>query len=180
MGTFAATAVRADFEAGQSALAGEDYKTALAQFTAAARGGDPRAQYQLGLMYANGDGTSQDFATAAKWFRLASERGNAKAREALRFLADTGSVPAEAAKGTNLYVQLATTASKDEADKEWRRLQKVHAEIVGALAATVEGFDGGPKGTLFRVLSGPLESEKAKEVCGKLRAANASCYILRR
>lgn len=173
-------AARADVESGMQALAREDYSVALNEFTKTARAGDQRAQYQLGLMYANGDGVPQDFAAAAKWFRLAADRGYASAREGLRFLASTGMVPAEAAKGTALYIQLATTASKAEAEQEWRRLQKVHTEIVGTLTASVESFDGGQKGTLYRVLSGPHESEKAKDVCGKLRAANNSCYILRR
>jgi hypothetical protein len=38
--------------------------------------GDANAQYGLGVIYARGDGVPQDFAEAAKWFRLAAEQGD--------------------------------------------------------------------------------------------------------
>ena len=42
-----------------------------------------RAQYNLGVMYANGDGVPQDYAEAVKWYRLAAEQGHAKAQNNL-------------------------------------------------------------------------------------------------
>ena len=33
------------------------------------------AQYNLGLMYDNGDGVPEDNEKAVKWYRLAAERG---------------------------------------------------------------------------------------------------------
>ena len=41
----------------------------------AAEQGYADAQYNLGVMYANGHGVSQDYAEAAKWYRLAAEQG---------------------------------------------------------------------------------------------------------
>ena len=38
------------------------------------------AQYNLGLMYYNGQGVRQDYAEAVKWYRQAAEQGNAKAQ----------------------------------------------------------------------------------------------------
>jgi TPR repeat protein len=38
--------------------------------------GDAVAQYNLGVMYYEGQGMEQDFKDAAKWFRKASEQGN--------------------------------------------------------------------------------------------------------
>ena len=39
-----------------------------------ARIGLPEAQYQVGLMYANGVGVEQDFTQALHWLRQAAER----------------------------------------------------------------------------------------------------------
>ena len=38
------------------------------------------AQYNLGLMYANGQGVRQDYAEAVRWFRKTAEQGLAKAQ----------------------------------------------------------------------------------------------------
>jgi hypothetical protein len=41
--------------------------------------GDARAQSLLGLLYYRGQGVAQDYAEAAKWFRLAADQGDADA-----------------------------------------------------------------------------------------------------
>ena len=46
----------------------------------AADQGDAAAQYNLGLMYTNGEGVLEDDAEAVRWFRLAAEQGHAKAQ----------------------------------------------------------------------------------------------------
>ena len=46
----------------------------------AAENGDAEAQYNLGLMYNNGDGVQQDYAEALKWYHKAAEQGNADAQ----------------------------------------------------------------------------------------------------
>ena len=38
------------------------------------------AQYNLGVMYDNGDGVPQDYKEAVKWYRLAAEQGDASAQ----------------------------------------------------------------------------------------------------
>ena len=49
----------------------------------AADQGDADAQYNLGLMYYNGDGVTQDDAEALKWYRLAADQGDATAQSNL-------------------------------------------------------------------------------------------------
>jgi hypothetical protein len=44
-----------------------------------AKAGDAAAQYDLGVLYARGDGLVQDYATAASWFRAAAAQGNVAA-----------------------------------------------------------------------------------------------------
>ena len=41
----------------------------------AAEQGDAEAQYNLGVMYANGDGLPEDDAEAVRWYRMAAEQG---------------------------------------------------------------------------------------------------------
>lgn len=53
------------------------FAEALQLFEPAARSGSAAAQYHLGLLYARGDGVSQDFARAARWFELAAEQDHA-------------------------------------------------------------------------------------------------------
>ena len=45
--------------------------------------GDPKAQYELGLMYAKGDGVPEDYQEAVKWYRKAAEQGQASAQSKL-------------------------------------------------------------------------------------------------
>jgi hypothetical protein len=54
-----------------------DRVTAL---TAEARTGDTGAQYDLGVIYAKGDGVAQDYARAVSWFREAAISGNVAAQ----------------------------------------------------------------------------------------------------
>lgn len=49
---------------------------AFASLKAKAEAGDTRAQVQLGLSYASGDGVDVDPRQAVRWFRAAAEKGN--------------------------------------------------------------------------------------------------------
>ena len=46
----------------------------------AAKQGLDRAQYNLGLKYAAGQGVPQSYAEAGKWYRLAADQGGAEAQ----------------------------------------------------------------------------------------------------
>ena len=52
----------------------------------AAEQGDPDSQYLLAELYENGDGVTRDLDEAAKWYRLAAERGDTDAKAALERL----------------------------------------------------------------------------------------------
>jgi|ERR1017187_8580650 TPR repeat protein len=51
----------------------------------------PKAQYELGVKYANGQGVQKDDAKAVFWFRKAADRGNADAQEKLGEMYESGS-----------------------------------------------------------------------------------------
>lgn len=52
--------------------------------------GDAEAQYQLGLLFMNGQGTIQDFEEAAKWFNLAANQNHPQAQYQLGLIHKTG------------------------------------------------------------------------------------------
>ena len=69
--------VAQDFQKGFAAYKAGDYATALQEWTPLAEAGDEVAQYNLGIMYENGEGVPQDYKEAVKWYRLAAEQGYA-------------------------------------------------------------------------------------------------------
>ena len=50
------------------------------------------AQFNLGVLYANGDGVPQDLAQAAEWYRKAAEQGYSRAIDALQRLGQAGAL----------------------------------------------------------------------------------------
>ena len=83
------TAFSADFQKGLTAYNSGDYATASALDTLANQG-NASAQYNLGVMYANGHGVPQDHKTAVKWYTLAANQGDAHAQYNLGLAYETG------------------------------------------------------------------------------------------
>jgi TPR repeat protein len=59
-------------------------------YTLAAEQGFAAAQYNLGLMYDNGQGVIQDYKAAFKWYTLAAEQGYASAQHGLGVMYNDG------------------------------------------------------------------------------------------
>src|SRR5216684_6916578 len=60
-----------------------DYAAALRLWRPPADRGDAAAQYNLGVMYLNGQGVPQDYAAAATWYLKAADQGYAAAQGSL-------------------------------------------------------------------------------------------------
>jgi uncharacterized protein len=92
------------FEDASSAYRRGDYAIALREFRLLADQGHAVAQYDLGLMYFNGQGVQRDFTEAVKWFRLAADKGHAGAKSNLgaMYLSGQG-VPQNVAEAVRLY-----------------------------------------------------------------------------
>ncbi len=97
-----ALAGAADFKAGVDAYDRGDYATALKEWQPYAEKGDPNAEYNLGLLYARGQGVTQDYAQAAQWYQKAAQQGVAAAQFNLGVMYANGegvtANPQEAAK----------------------------------------------------------------------------------
>lgn len=59
-------------------------------YLARAKAGDPVAQYDVGVLYAQGNGLVQDYASAASWFHAAATQGNVDAEYNLGVLYERG------------------------------------------------------------------------------------------
>ena len=71
---------------GLAAVLGGCGKSELDKLTEWAERGDAKAQYNLGVMYANGNGVTEDDEEAVKWYRKAAEQGVEEAQRALNEL----------------------------------------------------------------------------------------------
>ena len=60
-----------------------EYAAALRLARPAADQGNANAQTWIGVLYANGQGVSQDYAEALRWYRKAADQGNATAQNNL-------------------------------------------------------------------------------------------------
>src|SRR5258708_21444568 len=79
----AAVGWAADLSGTDDFLAGygrKDYKTAWKLVRPLAEEGNSYAQFTIGKMYANGEGTSRDYKKAAMWYRKAADQGMALAQ----------------------------------------------------------------------------------------------------
>ena len=100
----AVSAQAQDWAKGFSAYEGGDFATALKEWRPLAEQGDADAQYNLGVMYDNGDGVAQDYAEAVRWFRLAAEQGYAYAQSNLGVMYQNGNgVVQDYAEAVKLY-----------------------------------------------------------------------------
>jgi len=80
----------ADFKAGEKAYHRGDYAMALHEWQPLAKQGQAVAQYNLGLLYANGRGVPKDDAQARQWYEKAALQGHADAQVNLGSLYDYG------------------------------------------------------------------------------------------
>jgi TPR repeat protein len=83
--------VWAGFDEGITADERADFAIAFIEFLLLALEGNAEAQFNVGLMYAQGGhGVPQDYALAAQWFRKAAEQGHAYAQNNLGVMYRTG------------------------------------------------------------------------------------------
>ena len=73
----------AKIDDGYSAYEKGDYKTAFTIFEDLASKGDAKAQYNLGVMYRDGEGVRQDYKKAIEFFKKAANQGLVRAQNNL-------------------------------------------------------------------------------------------------
>ena len=76
-------------QAAIKAYQARDYQTAARLWYALANSGDAAAQYNLGRLYAQGEGVPRDMPEAYKWFALSRAAGRSEGNVALGKIART-------------------------------------------------------------------------------------------
>jgi len=87
---WATVAVAASLQEAEFAYDRGDYTQAARLFRPLAEQGIASAQFNLGMMYARGQGVPQDYLAALKWYRRAAEQGNASAQNNLGLMYERG------------------------------------------------------------------------------------------
>ena len=107
-----------------------DYAQSLKILRPLAEQGNARAQSNLGVMYNNGQGVTQDFKEAVKWFRLAAADGVAIAQFDLGLMYAIGEGVTQDYASAHMWFDLASSAgnangakTRDEIAKKMTPLQ---------------------------------------------------------
>jgi TPR repeat protein len=77
------TSFAASLDEAKAAVDAGKFAQAAAMYRELAAAGDAKAQYNLGLMYARGDGVQENPQEAVKWYRMSAEQGFVEAQYAL-------------------------------------------------------------------------------------------------
>ena len=98
--------------------------------------GDVEAQFNLGTIYYKGEGVTQDYELAVKWFRKAAERGHAKAQYSLGYM---------------YYYEQGVTPDDFKKAFKWFRKAAMQGipEALHALAIMYSSGHGVPKNTIY-------------------------------
>ncbi len=104
---------------GMAAYNRGDYATALREWRPLAKQGYAKAQYNLGLMYCNGEGVPQDYAKALQWYRMAApEQGNAGAQNTLGVMYDKGLIVPQDYAQAHMWYSLAVSRYPPSKDRD--------------------------------------------------------------
>ena len=79
-----------NFEKGWEAAQKGDFAKALKEWRGLAVQGDADAQYNLGVLYRDGKGVTQNYKEAVSWFFLSAAQGDADAQASLGYLHENG------------------------------------------------------------------------------------------
>jgi SPOR domain len=76
-------------------------------------------------------------------------------------------------------IQIASLGSQEEAQREWLRLSRAHADLFGALSHRIERVEIANKGTFFRIQVGSFGSlDGARAACAELQKRKQACMVL--
>lgn len=76
-------------------------------------------------------------------------------------------------------LQLASVTSDAAAQKEWKRLQRLHAELLADMPLTVQSAEISGQGTVYRLRTGPFPNRAtADDFCWQLRADKGDCLVV--
>jgi TPR repeat protein len=139
----------ADYQAGMDAYNRGDYATALREWRPLAELGIAPAQFNLGLLYANGQGVAQDYVQARQWYEKAAIQGDALAQLNLGVIYGNGiGVPEDYQKALywfRLSVNQGNAMAKTQLGLMYERGNGVPQDVVLAQKWYILGAANGDK-----------------------------------
>lgn len=130
----------ADYQEGVAAYAQGNYAVALEKFKPLALAGDAKAQFNLGVMYRQGQGVPQDDKEAVAWWSKASEQGHREAQDNLGLRYARGQGVAQDWVLADKWFTIAATSGNETAIKN-KKVVEAHMppeKIVAANALAQE------------------------------------------
>jgi TPR repeat protein len=168
---FAAPAYAADYDAGLAAYESGKYDAALTEWQPLAESGDARAQFGLGMMYANGFGVEMNDGKALHWFKEAAAQDYAEAQYRIGVMHQNGwGVPMDDETAADWYMEAAKQGYTDAqvalgqvyAAEYCVRYDPVQAYKWFAIAAKLDDVDAAEKRDTIAKKLEPAELEQAK------------------
>lgn len=137
------SAVAGIIDAGRDAYKQRNFEKALKDFRSLAKSNDDEAQFFLGVMYENGDGVSQDYDEAKKWYVLAAENCNVKAQSNLGVMYASGGYLPKDKSAAHMWFKLAELNGNKGAEINRRILEAsmTHNETKKALNSLISRYD---------------------------------------
>ena len=152
--------VLAGFDEGLAAANKGDFATALGEWAPIAEQGNSAAQFNLGYIFHEGLGVSQDFAEAIKWFRLAANQGEVAALRNIGYMYKAGQGVTQDFREAEKWLRLAADKGYAKAQLDLGRMYDKEAERLYRLAA--EQGDSDAQVELGWRLGGPVDIEAVK------------------
>jgi uncharacterized protein len=119
----AAVPAFSDAAAGLAAFKNKDYQRAFKEWKTAAEAGQAEAQFDLGVLYAQGLGVRRDLTAAADWYRKSAAQGNAEAEFALGQMYSRGwGIPRDEADAIRWF-QMANSVESDGPPTDWANIE---------------------------------------------------------
>ena len=176
---FATTPAFADFQDGVNAFENGDFAAALGEWQPLAEQGNSDAQYNLGLMYENGDGVARDDTEALKWYRLSADLGDAKAQYKLGLMYNNGKgVPQDYKEAVKWYTLSVEQGDADAQNNFGFLYSNGHGVLQDYVRAhmwyNIAASNGSEKGAENRnIISGkmtPSQIEKSQDLANECLA----------
>ncbi|MFN2381590.1 MAG: peptidoglycan-binding protein [Guyparkeria sp.] len=171
----------ADYADGMRYYEQQQYRQALQEFDQAARSGDADAQYMLGRLNQAGNGTTQNFVEAHKWYNLAASHGHRHAGEARDSLAErmTTAQIANAQQAARNWGPEKQSSSQSQTDRETLSDRERVTEVQRELNRL--GYDAGPVDGVMgnRTSNAIYQYQVDKDIARDGRASSAVLERLR-
>jgi hypothetical protein len=162
LGPLAATAgnTPTDFDIGMNAMLAGDFAEAYCRWKPLARAGNAEAQYNLGWLYANGNGMNMDMKKAFYWWKQAAAQGHADAQFALGLSYTTGEgVKRDLETAARWFYKAAKLGHLDARDSLLRLAGDIDLDLLNVLPQLANepwfGWTGRVSGDHINVRDGP-------------------------